>query len=421
MIKQITQALINNIEPKEKPFEVFDTNVKGLLLRVQPTGNCTFYFAFKALNGKKARIKIGQAKRSGVGDITPIIARKRAEEYRVICARGVDPREEIKEKIAKATQDRGNTLSAFSQHQYQLYVKSHHKDAYNTIQRLKHFEKEWGDLPLDKITTKHIEDYRQKRIKQGLTHATINRDLNILKGLFSRGIEWGAIADTPFRRLKNLRVDKKGNTRFLSKEEEQALRGALRERDRLKREKRASSDKWHLDRGYELHTARYEDYAYVDYLEPMVLVALNTGMRRGELLSLTWQDIDLKQNIISLKGKNTKSAQSRNIPMNDEVKDIITKLHDEGVTAGDYLFTHPLTGKPMKEIGKAWREVVKQAGIEGFRFHDLRHTFASNLARHNQSPYTLQSLLGHSSLEMVQRYAHIGDDTLQDAVNSLLD
>ncbi len=158
----------------------------------------------------------------------------------------------------------------------------------------------------------------------------------------------------------------------------------------------------------------------MDYLEPAVILTLNTGMRKGELLSLCWCDIDLNQRVLNIKGENTKSSQSRNIPLNEEAYSVMLTWKNERFTKNDdYIFTNPTTGEKLKDIKKAWLEVLKQANIENFRFHDLRHTFASKLAMKNVDLYSIKELLGHSSLEMVQRYAHLSQDYLKKALATL--
>ncbi len=312
------------------------------------------------------------------------------------------------------------TLSYFVENHYRDYIETHHKQKATSFLYIGYFIAAWSHKNLEDINIKDLEDYRKKRLRQGRSPSTINREMNLLQGLFSKAIEWDVIKETPFRKLKPLKVNKKGITRYLSIHEERALREALRSRDAQKRNKREQSNEWHIQRKYKIHVPSYNNYSYVDYLEPAVLLALNTGMRKGELLSLCWRDIDLNQRMLNIKGENTKSSQSRNIPLNEEAYSVMLTWKNERFTKNDdYIFTNPATGEKLNDIKKAWQEVLKQANIENFRFHDLRHTFASKLAMRNIDLYSIKELLGHSRLEMVQRYAHLSQDYLKKALSTL--
>ncbi|MDP3042040.1 MAG: site-specific integrase [Candidatus Omnitrophota bacterium] len=149
-------------------------------------------------------------------------------------------------------------------------------------------------------------------------------------------------------------------------------------------------------------------------IKPVAVVALNTGMRKSEILNLKWHDIDFKGDIIYLL--KTKNNNKREIPMNDAVKTALIKVkrHPES----QYIFCGK-NGKPMQNIRKSFFTALKKAGIINFRFHDLRHTFASQLVTFGVDLNTVRELLGHKSLEMTLRYSHLSPDHKKRAVDIL--
>jgi integrase len=203
--------------------------------------------------------------------------------------------------------------------------------------------------------------------------------------------------------------------RFLTAEEEKRLRKVLRERDRKMRsahdhhEAMFKAGKWSKPPGAPYPTA------YVDHLEPLVLLLLNTGLRFGEATQLRHSDINLKDRLITVAGEGAKSGRTRVVPMNLEAHRILSSLKG---TAGELLF-HGDPGERLKSIKSSWKALRKEAAISGLRLHDLRHTFASRVKRGGADLYAVQRLLGHSSPIMTQRYAHLQPDDLRAAVEKV--
>jgi len=138
-------------------------------------------------------------------------------------------------------------------------------------------------------------------------------------------------------------------------------------------------------------------------------------MRKGELLNLCWSNIDFNQRMIFL-GK-TKSGKTRSIPMNDTVYDCLIKIKENNLN-NKYVFCYK-NGKRIKAIRHSFKKALIRAEIKDFKFHDLRHTFASHLDMNNVNLLTVKELLGHSTINMTLRYAHLASDEKQKAVNSL--
>jgi integrase len=150
------------------------------------------------------------------------------------------------------------------------------------------------------------------------------------------------------------------------------------------------------------------------HLRGIVIVALNTGMRKGEILSLKWRDCDFQRGLIRLT--NTKNNESRTLPMNETVK--ITLIDVRKHPDSPFIFTNKV-GKPYGDIKKSFLSAVEKAGIMDFHFHDLRHTFASHLVMSGVDLNTVRELLGHKSLAMTIRYSHLSPDHKRRAVDLL--
>ena len=150
---------------------------------------------------------------------------------------------------------------------------------------------------------------------------------------------------------------------------------------------------------------------YMDHLTPVVLLAMNTGMRRGELLSLEWADIDLGAKIITVQARKAKSGKQRHIPQNAEALGVVTKWRQQSEGVGQVF-------KPQ-DVKKGWDALLTTAKITGFRFQDLRHHFASKLVMAGVDLNTVRELLGHSDITMTLRYAHLGPEHLAAAVEKL--
>lgn len=150
---------------------------------------------------------------------------------------------------------------------------------------------------------------------------------------------------------------------------------------------------------------------YTDFLKPLVLVALNTGMRRGELFNLQWKDVDLNNALLTVEGEvsGSKSETTRHIPLSNEA---LRALQAWKIQApkNDIVFPSPKSGGRLDNIKTSWGNLIRDSKITAFRFHDLRHTFASNLVMGGVDLNTLRELLGHKTIEMTLRYAHLAPE-----------
>ena len=244
----------------------------------------------------------------------------------------------------------------------ELYYQNHSlvnkRSARNDRFVLDYYKRAFGDKFLDEISPLTIEQLRAGRLGD-VVASTSNRQHQVLKNLLSKAIEWGKFfGDNPARKVKLLREDNK-RLRFLSTDEIHRLLSAADPR-----------------------------------LKPIVIAALHTGMRRGELKGLAWKNVDLGIGIVYVL--NTKSGKPRELPMDSTLRELLRTL--------------PKTGEKVLDcsnLRKLYEQAVKDAKLEDVNFHTLRHTFASHLAMAGVDIKTIQELLGHQTFEMTLRYAHL--------------
>lgn len=215
---------------------------------------------------------------------------------------------------------------------------------------------------------------------------TVNRYLAVLRQAFAyaeRELEW--ISTNPVRRVSKP-AEPQGRVRFLDDDERARLLAACR----------GSSD------------AR---------LYPLVLLALATGARRGELLGLRWEDVDTARGVATLH--TTKNRDRRGLVLTAPALAAIADLRQRRVVGVPYIFADRRGRRSFNEY--AWREALREARIEDFKFHDLRHSAASYLAMEGASSVELAAVLGHKTLAMVKRYSHLSQGHVADVVGRMAD
>jgi integrase len=239
-----------------------------------------------------------------------------------------------------------------------------------------------GDYTLSEVTPKTINEYKVKRRNDGVGPASINRELATMKKAFNLAIkEWEWIEKNPVARI-SMEEENNKRDRWLTIEEEEKL---------LK--------------------------VCPSWLRELVIIALNTGMRLGEIISLEWKGVDLfRKTVTVLKSKN---KEPRTIPINETVFEMLKGKAKVKSISGLAFHSPTHTKLHITSVDHAFKKAVKRTQIEDFRFHDLRHTFATRLIQAGKDLYKVQRLLGHKSPFMTQRYAHHYPESLRDAVEVL--
>lgn len=249
------------------------------------------------------------------------------------------------------------------------------------ISIMRFLDKEFEGKCLHEITAWQIEKYKVKRMER-LKPASVNRDLALIKHLFSKAVEWKKIKENPVKIVKRLKGETK-RLRYLMPDEIQVL---LLNCESLLR----------------------------GIIKPLVTVALHTGARKGELQNLKWSEVNFDLGIITLL--DTKNGERRDIPMNETVRTTLEALGRKSE------FVFPCTngnGLNHARIHIAFHEALTKSGIEDFHFHDLRHTFASNLVMAGAELNDVRELLGHKTMEMTLRYAHLSPKHKGKVINIL--
>jgi len=306
MKKELNTENIGKLEPRSKYYKCWDDSIKNFFVRVLPSGTKTFAIYYRH-NGRDCEYRLGK-----VGSITAKQARKLAQIKIGEIAKGVDIQAEKKasaraEKLAKT-----ESLGAFIANEYKPYVLADpdRSTAQDTLDKLSQSFSHLFHLQMSELTPWHIEQWRKERAKQGVKAATQNRQLMALKGALSTAVELGIIDKNPIKNVKPKKVDDNPTPRYLSAAEEKRLRDALDHREQRIRQERITANSWRQVRSYKLHKDLTKD-KFVDYLKPMVLLALNTGMRRGELFSLEWKNVDLNNRDIEIEGLKAKSKKNK--------------------------------------------------------------------------------------------------------------
>jgi integrase len=240
----------------------------------------------------------------------------------------------------------------------------------------------FGNIPLRQFNTMLIEQYQTNDLNSGYKPATVNRHLATLKHMFTKASDWEMVDDSVLAKIRKVKLLEESNKRlrFLSREECQALVDSAK-----------------------------------DFLKPIIVTALNTGMRKAEILNLKWDQVDLKHGFILLD--ITKNGERREIPINETLEATFKSLPRR--LDIPYVFYNPETDKPYRDIKGSFNSACRKAKITDYTFHDNRHTFASHLIMGGIDLTTVRDLLGHSDIKMTLRYSHLAPSHKKTAVNVL--
>jgi integrase len=398
VIHKLTPRVVQGAKPLDRPYEIRCSETRGLLLRVQPSGVKSYV------------VELGRAQRRTIGPAGHITLKQAQTTAR----RWLSERDEGKLPPAARGKTRPLTLREFVDKFY-LPTLPDTTSAKATVANLRAQFGFLFDRKLTDITGWQLDKFKADRVKAGIAPTTVNRDLVRIRSVLSKAVERGNLETNPMRTVKKLKSGDNGRVRFLSAEEEKRLRAAMRAHDKARRERRTSGNAWAHVRGHAERVVWARDQ-FVDHIEPIVLLALNTGLRRGELFSLTWADVDLCQKTLLVRAQTSKSGRSRRIPLNVEALDVLRRWKLDDATG--LVFPGP-TGQRMTNINRSWASLVTEAKLKDCRFHDLRHHFASRLVMSGAELYTVKELLGHSDFAMTQRYAHLAPEHKAAAVERI--
>ncbi len=252
----------------------------------------------------------------------------------------------------------------------------------NSFKNLKQF---FQGMPLSRITPKAITEYMHKRLDSGVSIATANRDFAALsKAMNLAWKRWEWCKENPCIKVQKEPENNKV-LRWLSQEEEDRLMAAAN--------------------------------GLIDgQLTEILTIALYTGMRQGEILDLKWENIDLFRKTILIR--KSKNKEPRTIPMNQTVSRMLISM-SKVMSMSGYVFTTQGRKMKFRNLMRAFYIALKKANIEKFRFHDLRHTFATRLVQAGVDLYSVAKLLGHKDIKTTQRYSHHSVESVRQYVTVL--
>lgn len=424
MKAEITVKSIPTYTPRDKPYEIVDTKVSGLILRIQPTGTATFYYCYKA-EGRNRRFKIGPGGKfitSGGGKtifetgIHPDVARNTAKKKAGEVASGIDPQEERQQRRKEQVAAKAKSLAGFLDIHYASFLATERRSGSKTEKRIRSLFSWLLDTPMDTITPLQIQSWRKKQLEGGKSPVTVNRDLADLKSMLSKAVELGVITEHPLAKLKPVKTDDNSRVRYLSPDEERRLFEALDKRESEAREARRRFNEWRRQRRLD-PLPEITEQEFSDHLKPLIILALNVGLRRGELFKLEWQDIDFAHNILTVRAAAAKGGKPRHIPLNPIALQTLKQWKKQG--SGSSLVFPGKNGERLDNIASSWRSVITESKIKDFHFHDCRHDFATKILRSGTDIVVLSKLMGHATLKMTLRYAHVSDTSLVTAVDRL--
>jgi len=411
MPERITQKLVRDAKPKSTAYDVRDNQDKGFILRVTPNGVKTFFLEYK--RGIREKIDTAHPKKLEDARTT---ARKRRAKY----DEDGQTHNERENKIKRA-KSKQFTLRKFIDDSYEALAIAENKTGTEIIQILRNQFKFLIDSPIEEITQELVRNWRAEQVNSGIKPQTANRKVAILSGCLNTAVENKLIPHNPLIGMKRLKIEKGDRVRWLGQKhpkEEKHLRDALKARDDRLKAERERYNLWCKERGKSLFPD-LNKVKYADYLEPMVLLAMNTGTRRGELFGLEWSAVNFNTKIMQITAQTAKTQKTRHIPLNKEAMDVLQEWKKQSSTENKLVFPNLHTGERLTNIKTSWNGILDKANIKDFHFHDLRHHFASRLVQNGVPLYTVKELLGHSSLEMTERYSHLAEEHKADAVAML--
>ncbi len=242
-----------------------------------------------------------------------------------------------------------------------------------------------GDLPLTSYTPQHFDVYKTERLKT-IKAVTVNIELRTLRAFFNTALRWKLLGSNPFQ-IQLVKVPENKPT-YLTKQEFQKLLSVIEE----------------------------------NWLKEVILFAVSTGLRRGELVNLKWESVDLSRKLLYVESTptfRTKAGRMRIIPLNDTALCILQSKQTQNVF--EYVFS--LNGKQIFAdwITHLFKRYVRQVNLsnQSIHFHSLRHSFASWLAQDGTSVYVIKDLLGHSDVKTTQIYSHLQPESLHAEVNKI--
>lgn len=377
MKTNLSQVFVKRVECEQgkSKQEFYDNEIKGFFLEVRANKSKT-YFLKAIVDKKRVTKKIGDA---NVMDI------KSARVKALKLKRAVEEGKDI--VIGKSSKNKSSilTLEAFYEEYYIPYIKMHIKSYETNISVFKnHILPKFRNSAMNDITKKDIMQLHTNMVqKKKLAPATANKVLIFISHVFNVAmqLEIKGIEVNPASKIKPYLLNN-ARERYLTKDEATRLIDAINQT---------------------------EQNIHLKYIIPMLIL---TGARRGEVLKAKHEDFNLNQLCWTIP--TSKSGKKRVLPITPQLLELYKSIPKDDTP---YLFASAKSKKPYVTIYVSWNSARTRAGLKDLRMHDLRHSFASALVNSGRSLYEVQTLLGHSTSKMTQRYAHLSNESLMSAAS----
>jgi len=377
---KLSKKLIRETEPGEKEIHLWDSALPGFGVRIKPSGAKTFVLQYRNRFNRSKRMTLGR-----VGSLTLDQGRKEAVRLRGEISLGDDP------ATGRTAARTGETLKDLSKRYMRDHCEGRCKPstiaAHNWILK-KLIIPKFGTYKMAEITRMDVAKYHQS------LHSTpynANRAIGMMRAMFNKAEEWGLIehGQNPCRHLKPFRENKKN--RFLSGEEYNDLFIAIKELEYMK--------------------------VIDSYQAAAIRLLTFTGCRLNEILTLKWDAVDLANHRLILEHHKTDHMGAKAIPLNKAAVVVLDSLNR--VKENPFVIVGKNGSQHLVNLQKPWDRIRKHAGLEGVRIHDLRHSFASAAASAGVPLQIIGGLLGHSSMQTTERYAHLSQDPVNQASESV--
>ncbi|MGG7565001.1 tyrosine-type recombinase/integrase [Rhodovulum sp. DZ06] len=372
--KRLSKSVVEKIQPGPRDVVIWDEALPGFGLRVKPSGVRSYVVQYRAKD-------TGATRRATIGRHGPLLsfdqAKKQARALLADAMRGADPVAE-KTEARKAPTMRDLCDDYLTRHAIPNKRPNSVRNDRGLIDG--HVLPALGRKRVRDVARRDVEDLRER---MAATPYQANRALALLSKMFSLAVAWGWRPDNPARGVARFQEEKR--RRWLSDAELRRLWQALERRS-----------------GQPAAEA--------------VKLQLLTGARLGEVLGAKVGDFDLDRGVWTKPSHQTKQKRTEHLPLSAPAVELVGALC-AGRAPGDWLFPGRVEGQPLREIKRFWAALTAEAGLEDYRRHDNRHTFASHLVSSGLSLEIVGQLLGHSSAETTKRYAHLADDALRNAAD----
>jgi integrase len=379
--KHLTDAVVRRLPtPKSGKRIALDDEVTGFGVRVTAAGARSYILRYTVRSS-------GRERTYTIGDATvwrTTAARAEAKRLRQMVEAGADPAGELEDERAAPTV--GDLIERFEQ-EHLPRKRPRTADDYRRSLRL-YIHPALKNLKVSEVEYSDIDRLHRRITAQGSPYQA-NRTIALASKMFSLAIRWRMRSDNPCRSIE--RNPEAKRKRYLSANELARLTGAL---------------------------AKYQDRQAADIIRLLLL----TGCRRGEALSMRWADVDLSTGKWTKPGSTTKQKTDHVVPLSAPARQLLADIAERYAREhpkkplGEYVFPGAGGTGHIIEIKKPWRHICKAAALTGLRVHDLRHSFASQLASGGASLPLIGQLLGHSNPTTTHRYAHLFDDPQRAAV-----